>query len=431
MIVEKDLGGALAVDSRPRGRPIRVNLKRLVFYLVFFLVFCFSGLITILDVIPYRMAMASALVIPLLLIYGIRLDRVLLAHLALVAIVLLSGFWNGSSPTEVLLFLRIPAFSYLMYRLVSVYVRPDNTRRIIRLCVLVAMIQLPFVVLQQLTYEKLPARITRYSDPIDFDFGTFHFKGDAAMAFFLILLVVFLLFDKRHNHIVRRKWIVLSWLTLTVLVSNAKILHLGIAFVWICYLITHMSAKAVVSVIVVFAVVFGALAYYGVFDRQWAALSSTLRSNIALTSRKEEQFLSGGYGRGSAFGYYLRGDLLWLGDGPSAYYDVFTRLRIRGNTGHLLLFYAEVGLLGWLCSVLMFFLIAFPGRKGCLRVSWVGALSFAIIQVLSVTSQIMNNISIVLIYCIVVKSYLIPPKDNRVAPGAKAVTAGPDAMRRV
>ena len=400
-------GAAFAPRSIPLGRPLLVDVKGAVFYLVF----CFSGLIAILDVIPYRMAMASVFVIPLLLIYGIKLDRVLLAHMALVAIVLLSGLWNGSSPTEVLGFLRIPAFSYLMYRLVSVYVRPDNIRRIIRLCVLVAMIQLPLVVLQQLTYEKLPIRIAGYASARDFDFGTFNVKGDAAMAFFLTLLVVFLLFDRRRNYVIRRKWIVLPWLTLTVLIANAEGVKVIMLLVWAVYLTRYLNVRTIVYVALAFLLVIGVLSWAGFLDEIWGDFTRSLRSNLRMDERKEEVFLTGGYGRGAAIAYYARRGILWLGDGPSKYYNVMTRIRQVGNTGHVFTFYSEVGLLGWLCSVLVFFFIAFPGQGARIRVSWVGLLSFAAVQLLSFTTEIMNDISVALIYCIVAKSYLIMPSE--------------------
>jgi hypothetical protein len=119
-------------------------------------------------------------------------------------------------------------------------------------------------------------------------------------------------------------------------------------------------------------------------------------------------FLAGRYGRGAAVAYYLNREILWLGDGPSRYYDPLSRVRLLGNWGHAFGFYSEVGVFGWLFSVLFFLLIAFPGQDGKFRLRWVPVLLFLAIQALSFTTQIMNDISIVLAYCIFAKTYLVP-----------------------
>ena len=122
-----------------------------------------------------------------------------------------------------------------------------------------------------------------------------------------------------------------------------------------------------------------------------------------------EVYLAGGYARGSAIHYYLTNPILWLGDGPSRYVDPITRTFIRGNYGHIFSFYSEVGLIGWLLSMLIFFQIAFKPAKGFIRFNWITFLMFVAVSILSLTSQIMNDISLVLIYCLIAKTYLISP----------------------
>lgn len=400
------------------GRPILVNPKRLVFYLVFFLVFCLSGAFTILGWwkgFPYRMGLMSALVIPLILLYGIRVTRVVLVYVALTGVVVLSGLYNRSSLAEIILFIRILGFSYLMYRLVELHVRRDNISSIIRLCVAIALLQLPVVVLQRLSYGYLPARVRADISAIDFDFGTFNYKGDASMAFFLTLLVIFLLFDKKRNYVIRHKWPVLVWLTLTVMIANAEAVKLIILLVWGFYFIMHLSPRTIVYSVTVLLVVVGTLASFGVLDEIWSEFTYTLSNNVRVDLRegKQEAFLSGNYARGAAVSYYLSRGILWLGAGPSKYFDVLTKTWTRGNRGHIFTFYSEVGLLGWLLSVLVFFFIAFPGRGWRIRVHWTSILGFLAIQLLSFTTQIMNDISVVLIYCIMSKAYLLEPRGKQ------------------
>lgn len=394
------------------NQPILVNLRSLVFWVVFSVAFCFSGLFTIagkLLALPYRMGLVSALVVPLVLLYGIKVSKVVLCYLALTGVVFLSAIHNHSSLMDVVLFMRILGFSYLTYRLVDLYVRPDNIANIIRLCVTIAMIQLPIILLQRWSYSHLPSSVTSSVGLIDFDFGTFNFKGDAPMAFFLALIVIFLLFDKRRNYIIRRRWLVSLWLTLTIFVANAEVVKLIIMLVWGVYLVRYMSPKTILYGAGGLAIVVTVLVSLGVFNEIWADFTYSLASNARIDLSKQESFLSGNYARGAAVAYYINRGILWLGDGPSKYYDVFTRVRAVGNTGHIFTFYSEVGLLGWLTSTLIFFLIAFPIRRGRIRWHWTSLLLLVAVQLLSFTTEIMNDISVVLIYCIMAKSHLVRP----------------------
>ena len=92
----------------------------------------------------------------------------------------------------------------------------------------------------------------------------------------------------------------------------------------------------------------------GILDQIWGDFSYSFRSNTSAGELIEEAFLSGSYGRGAAIAYYLNQDIKWFGDGPSKYFNVFSNIRMRGNTGHIFTFYSEVGLFGWLLSVLIF-----------------------------------------------------------------------------
>lgn len=420
MIAKRSSNMAPISEPRLIRRPILINPKRLVFYLVFFLVFCFSGFLAMLTIMrggfQYRMGLVSALVIPLLAIHGIKIERVSGAYVVLAGAVLVSGLYNHSSLREIVLFMRVLGFSYLTYRLVEIYIRPDNIARVIRLCVAIAMIQLPVVVLQQLAFDYMPASVKARVSLLDFDFGTFNLKGDASMAFFLVLLVIFLMFDTKRNHIIRHKWPVLLWLTLTVMVTNAKIVKIILSLMWGIYLVRYFNLRTIIYSVTIFLFIIGGLASLGLFNEIWADFTRSLSAATQIDMGKAEAYLSGDYGRGAAIAYYLNRDILWLGDGPSKYYDVFTQTRYRGNTGHVFTFYSEVGLLGWFASILVFLLISFPGRGWRVRANWVGLLSFMSIQILSFTTQIMNDISVVLIYCIVAKSYLIDFHANNSSP---------------
>ncbi|MGD8751548.1 MAG: hypothetical protein PVG14_09010, partial [Anaerolineales bacterium] len=361
-------------------------------------------------IIPYRMGATSFLIIPLIFRYGLRINRVTIIFFMLVIVVFISGIINNSSITNTILFLRIPVFSYLIFYLVEIFIRPNNIHKIIKLSLWVGIIQLPLIAIEQLLYKQLPTRVLSRVILGDFDFGSFNFKGDAAMGFFLTLLVIFLLFDKKRNYIIRNKWFYVVWFTLTVLIANAEMVKLIILMVWGIYILRYLNPKVLLSAIFAFTVIIGILSSLGLFAEIYTVFINTVTSGVRFDAAKQEEFLSGGYGRRSAIAYYLSHDITWFGDGPGKYYNVLSKTFTRGNIGHIFTFYSEVGLIGWLLSIAIFFLIAFPIHKKKARVTMVAILIFISVQILGFTTQILNDISVFLIYCIIAKSYLIHPR---------------------
>ena len=382
--------------------------RSFVFYLVFFVVYCFSGLLTILSLwlgFSYRMGLITVLIVPLVIFFKKR-PIIVLLYLFLTVIVVVSGLFNSSSVLDVLLFMRTLVFSYLIYQLTDVYLKPSNMIRVIRLCITVAMIQFPIIVAQRLAYPYLPTWITRHVVFIDFSFGSFNFKTDAAMVFFITSLITFLLFEQKRSYFVKHYWLVLIWLTLTVLVSNAEVGKIILVFVWASYLLTHFRLRRVLSVILLFCFLLAIMGALGLLEETWSGFSKQFSNNISTS--KSQAFISGNYSRGAAIAYYLNRSLLLLGDGPSRYYNALNRSFSLGNHAHILTFYSEIGILGWLTSVAIFLLMAFPLYGPLRRNSLLNWSLFISVQILSLTTQIMSDIGVVLILCIVARCYLIP-----------------------
>jgi hypothetical protein len=379
---------------------------RIIFYLVFVLVFLLSGTITMLHVIPYRMGLVSILVLPLFLIHKFKIDRVLLAYVLLAVVILFSAVINGSSLYDLALFLRTLVFSYLIYYIVNVYINKNNIVRIFRLCVWIGVIQFPIVILQQVLYEQLPSSLIVGVSHTDFDFGTFNFKGDAPMAFFLVQIVIFLLFNRQRRYIIKYRWFVIVWLTLTILYMNSQFSKLLIIGVWLVYLFYHLSFKRLVYSGAAAVIVLGLLGITGTLQPIVVELRTSFISNT--TAQKIESFQSGSYGRGAAFSYYVSQGINWFGDGPSKYYNPITREFVVGNTGHIFTFYAEVGFLGMALSYVVLYLML-RARRPLRVVSVIDILSFISIVGLSVMTAMMNDISVILTFCIFSRQYLIPP----------------------
>jgi len=396
-----------AIDHTSQGK-----LICLTFYTVFFLIFCFSGLLSMITSHSYRMGLVSSLVIPLVVLYGFKLDRVFFAYIILTLFVVLSALYNKSSLFDFVKFMRILGFSYLIYYLVAIFINRDNIVKIIRICVIISVIQLPIVLLQMFMYDKFPFSWIINAYPVDFDFGTFNYKCDYAMTFFLASLTIFLLFDHKRNYIVKRRMSLAIYLTITIMIANAQVVKIIILLVWSVYMIRNLRPRTVFLIILLVVSVFQtATSLYNRRIINENPLSFIFKMQSVIQPQNyinDARYFSGGYGRSAALYYYMTHDILWFGDGPSRYSDVFTKTLVRGNTGHIYTFYSEVGLFGWIASMVVLFLITFRWKEWRSRDRWVPWLMFISISMLSFTSHVMNDVAVMLIYCIIAKSCMIP-----------------------
>ncbi len=430
------VGGFLFVGPGLAKKP----LAELTFIVIFVMVYLLGGLIHMLHVIPYRMNLLALLVLPLLLLYRrVKWGPAFFAYGGLTFIVCLSALYNQTSLVQTGLFLRTVIFSFSIYTLVQIYLCERNIASIVRWCVLIAVMQLPVVVFQQAFFDQLPASVTAGSSFQDFDFGTFSFKTDSAMTSFLIMNVIFLLFDKKHVCVVNPKYRyhIALWLTLTVLIVNSHLSKLVIALVWAAYLLAGPRLKPILLMLLAFGLIVGVLATVGELGQVAADFRDALSGNLSTAGRvrtayligrrgggllvrlevrvidllyavrgnlrmdAQEAYLSGRGYRGSAIAYYLSKPISLLGDGPSEYYDVIDRVLLRGNTGHIFTFYSEVGLLGTVASFLVIYLVA---RERQRRLTLVNGLYLFAMVAMSVAVDVLNNISVFLTYCIFVSS---------------------------
>lgn len=388
-------------------------LKKTIFYAVFLLVFCFGFLLTVLSRFSFRLALVSLLAIPLLFFYGLKPTRVLVAYGILAVIVIASGMYNNSSLINILLFLRILVFSYLIYYLTNVSIASEWIVPLIKACVWVAVIQLPVILLQWQLYASLPLRWRGSAALVDFGSGTFNYKTDYAMAFFLTLMIIFLLLDKKRNYIIKYRLIITFWLTLTVLVSNSQLMKIAVLLVWLAYFVINFRFQKLL-VVGGGAFVVGLSVMYFSSNNLVTEDVTRFLYNINNSSTEDvNTYLSGGYSRTAAIKYFASEDgFTWLGAGPTAFSDPFTRTLLRGNTGHFFTFFSEIGFLGWFASLVVLFLISFPTKNNKMQVSWMNLLIFTAILLLSFTAQVMNDIAVFFIYCIMLRINLIPMREE-------------------
>ncbi len=146
------------------------------------------------------------LVILLIPSYGLRIDRVTKLLVAFASLVVLSGLINGSSLVQIFMFMRYVVIPYLIYYLARTYLTPERIRKVLGLAVVLAMLQLPIVVIQRLFAEQLLSlnQSNIAIIPVDFVYGTFYIKSDSVLSFFILCLLAFILFYNEQFKLVRQ-----------------------------------------------------------------------------------------------------------------------------------------------------------------------------------------------------------------------------------
>jgi len=424
------LSGATPFSSRQ----IKINVSALVFWLMFALCYLFlSRFLVIATLGKYRLGV----VVVALSLLSLFFYRSLVKNIALIAttvalcgVILLSAWVNKVSLGEFISFVRIPIIAYLVYHLVWHFLNSQaRAEKVLRYLYTIAAFQLPVIALQRFAYPWLPARLKFGSLTGQLslaDFGQGSFTGDSSMSFCLVSLLILLLFDRRVQALVKKKWLVAVWLTLTVLFANSQIQHVTIVLVWGIFFLSHLRLKTFVAIGISAVVLVGLLAMLfqaGVMTFRPIYHTQAKVSRFLLMSeeeKREEAFLSGGHARDAAIQHYLHEPVKWIGDGPGMYYDTATRERTIGNWGHVFTFYTEVGLIGWLLSVCFFFVLAFPVRIGRstvrMRASWVRLLMFFSINILCFAKYPMNDSSMMFTYCVILVGHQVlavsQPKDS-------------------
>ncbi|MHB0989116.1 MAG: hypothetical protein ACYC3P_10715 [Bellilinea sp.] len=388
--------------------------RRIIFIAVFLIIFCFSFILAILTHFQYRAALVSLLVIPLVFIYGLKIDQVFLAYFLLAGVVFVSGLYNLSSIKEIFLFMRVLVFSYLIYYLVSVSVLSESFVQVMKACMWIAVIQLPIILLQWQLYDFIPLPWRGEVALVDFGSGTFNYSTDYAMSFFLVMVVIFLLFAKKPHFFEKYKYPIALWLSLTVLIANSQIVKIPLLIVWMIYILRNFKIKTLITfgLGILIVGVFIAIVYQGnLITENITTFIDRLSSSGDL-----DTYLEGGYSRFSAIKYFATDGFTWLGGGPSAYSDPFTRTLLRGNTGHFFVFFSEVGFFGFIASLLVMFAVAFPIIDGKISATWLSILAFVSIVILSFTANVMNDVAVFFIYCIIVRVGILAVNHDQITP---------------
>lgn len=388
-------------------------MSKLVFYTVFAFAFLLGGTVYLLNIFSFRLFYLVLPVFFLFPIYGIKIGAVEKTFLLFLVVILASAVINHSSIGQFLSFLRFLGIPYLMYYLCKNYIRENNIKKIIRLCILVACFQPPLVFLQQTLFgpinSVLPAQ-TRYNieDKMDFSFGSFYISDDPAMSFFLMGLIIFLLFDNDNNYFIKNKLLLAGYFTLGVLISNSQLSNILVILIWVVMLLRRFKLKDIIKslAIVSFAVLL--ILSLGFYDfLRWKISQGLEQASIdAIESSAGKNFEEGKYERTAAIYYYLTQPIKILGDGPSKYYNAITKEFTLGNTGQIFTLYAEVGLVGLLFGYLIFYEMS-RRKAASKKMAW-GC--FLLISALTITTFVLSDASFLLAYNIFLRTNLVPEK---------------------
>lgn len=408
--LKSEVKGALWSSSDDLHR-LRPALDRVatpfVFWTTFAFAFLLSGIFSLVEFIPYQLGLVSALSIPLIAVTGIKLDRVTWGFLLIVLAVFSSALVNQSSPLDLALFMRIPIFSFVAFRLAQLGVVRVKVRRVASALFIVGLIQ-PIVLLgQRLTAEFLDRSGNLITWPYDAFYGTFNLKSDAPMSIFLLLLVIYLLFDGRSTLVGTRRFAAAFIFSLGVLMGNAELSKLVLVVLWGGFLFRNLNSKMMLVACIGLVLVSIVLAQ-SVGLEPLGSVWHAIRWNI--DTRDMADFMTGGYARGTAIGFYLSQPIQWVGAGPGAFFDPISGSYSRGVQGQLLTFYGEVGAITLLLSYWILYLIQRQGQD-LRRITLPQFLSFIVVLVHTVTIPVMNDLSVMFAYSIFGALYLQLRKD--------------------
>lgn len=384
-----------------------------------YLLFLFSGSINYLSNIPYRTAYVSLLPLIIMPFYKIKvINNVTKSLLLLLLIILISAALNNTQPAKVLLYLRYVYVPFSMYYLTDIYLNSKNIERVIKACVIIGIIQFPVVLIQKTFGNILLPYSTSSISLVDFYFGTFPWSSDVSMSFFLILLILYLLFDHTSDRIVNKKMLCVCIYSITILLSGSDILRFILLFIWVIFIIvTVFQRKGGKTLLIIsFIIVIFAVPFLSDKIQNTALVGYYKLSGFDNVSDKEfMQFTYGRYSRKAAVLYFLEQPLSFFGDGPSTYVDPINRNNIIGISGQFLTFYAEIGILGLIISYLVLYSMILRSKYKYYSKPhpYMNYAYFIVISIISLTHCILSDVTIMLIYNIFLKTHLIDLLQNK------------------
>lgn len=354
-----------------------------------------------LGLIPNTAIFLLIFIIPILFLHGLKIDRYIISLLLFSLYIFGIGIYKAANPSAIYIYLKYVIYPLLTYYIVKSTVSLTNYKKVLKVCLIVGIVQLPIVIAQFLFYESL----IRFSViPIvhkDFMTGTFWIQSDPCLSYFALSMIIYLLVFKPFSF--RLVLIIIFGFAAIIIVSNSTILKIAMLFVLIVFINiyfgkkrTYGNKKTLLSMgCFNFAIITGIL--FILFTDSGSAIiqavGDTYRSQIS--SGTIERFYAGSYSRLGAIKDILFSPIKLLGDGLTKYFDHDSLIYYRGVHGHLFLYYNELGLLG---LILSYYVIWANFRAYSKGIDACGLLIFSGFLLLTLVMRPLEQISILLTF---------------------------------
>lgn len=288
----------------------------------------------------------------------IVINIVILIFCLYLGIILLSGIVNQVSFLKILVYLLFPLLPLGIYLFFYINSRRKyvSVQTIFKIGIYVSLIQLPVLLIQRyffgffIQFNKSGQTIA----PVDFLYGTFFLKSDHSLGFFLILMISVILLNINHlKNTLRYPFLVVIYLSITVLIAESNISKGFLAIIWILLLFFTYYKKLrksklfiPITTIIIISTLFAAYSMRnldfvqdkigGRFDNHFG-VEKSYRFYKKKTAKREHIVVTA----------INKLDTKIIGDGPYSYFDITT-----GKFNHTIHFsqiiwtYFDLGLAG-------------------------------------------------------------------------------------
>jgi len=285
-------------------------------------------------------------------------NKILLWSLVYVLVIIFSAIVNKTNFISTIIYLLFPLlplatflFCYINYK--ENYLNP---RRIFKIFYLIALIQLPIILIQNNFYEYLIDfnNSNQHVASFDFLFGSFFMKSDHSLGVFILCIITSILLNLRSKRKpVKYPVISVIYLGVTIFFTESNISKLFLCLLLASTIIIPIYQKHKKSLVLkLMAVLFGLFivlfAYNlrgqefvkkklgGVFETQYSIKTSSKQYELGTAKRGQILIV-----------VFNKLDIKWIGEGPYSYFNILTgQFKKTIHFSQLIWTYFDLGLMG-------------------------------------------------------------------------------------
>lgn len=356
------------------------SIYQLSFYIVLSLSFLVGGLLQYFVGVSNTGLMILLALIMFLnyLVYSYVKQKVIInwvsiSFLGYVFVIIISSLINEFNIINTIIylnfaFLPLSVFYFLKINKKEGYLKPKSFFRFI---LFIASIQFPILLIQRNFYDFLVGfnNSGQYVASYDFMFGSFLMKSDHSLGCFLLLVIIGFLFNINNvKHIVKYRFPVALYFSLSLLLTESNISKALLVTAWLIFIIHIVYRKIPKSFFskkfyLIFSSILLVLIAYNIRNIEFitSRLGGTIENNY--TIEKSEYFYKEKTAKRLQIIIVAANllDVKYIGDGPYSYFDI--RTGQFSNTNHfsqILWSYFDLGLIGLLIVLIyMFNLVRF------------------------------------------------------------------------